>query len=151
ARRHGLPARALETAERLLAGESRDLARAVARLEESRQEYERRRAEVEEERTRLATARAEADALADAPRARPPPRWVQDLEASRRFLHDLEGRGRALLDELTKRPEPAALRHFVRDAQAEIAARSTALGTGGAVSRSPVQGDLVEVVGRGIR
>jgi DNA mismatch repair protein MutS2 len=151
ARRHGLPARALETAERLLAGESRDLARAVARLEESRQEYERRRAEVEGERTRLATARAEAEALADELRVRQRQRWVQDLEASRRFLHELEGRGRALLDELTRRPEPAALRHFVRDAQAEITARSAALGTEGGVSRSPVPGDLVEVVGRGIR
>src|SRR5213594_3211109 len=40
ARRHGLPPRALETAERLLTGESRDLARAVARLEESRRAYE---------------------------------------------------------------------------------------------------------------
>ena len=36
ARRHGLPARALEVAERLLAGESRDVARAVERLEASR-------------------------------------------------------------------------------------------------------------------
>src|SRR5262249_34350959 len=47
ARRHGIPARALETAEKLLAGESVDLARAVARLEESRREYERRRGEMQ--------------------------------------------------------------------------------------------------------
>ena len=151
ARRHGLPARALETAERLLAGESRDLTRAVARLEESRMAYETRRAEAEEERSRLATARADAEALAGELRARQRQRWVEDLEASRRFLHELEGRGRALLDELGKRPDPAALRHFVRDAQAEIAARSAALSTEGGVSRSPVPGDMVEVVGRGIR
>ncbi|HJQ73450.1 MAG TPA: hypothetical protein VJ814_01095, partial [Gaiellaceae bacterium] len=48
ARRHGFPARALATAERLLSGESRDLARAVARLEESRRAYEERRAAAEE-------------------------------------------------------------------------------------------------------
>src|SRR5207253_189995 len=57
ARRHGLPARALETAERLLTGESRDLARAVARLEESRRAYEADREEVERERARLGAAR----------------------------------------------------------------------------------------------
>ena len=39
----------------------------------------------------------------------------------------------------------------MRDAQAEIAARSAALSTEGGVSRSPVPGDMVEVVGRGIR
>ncbi|TMA43882.1 MAG: hypothetical protein E6J81_15220 [Deltaproteobacteria bacterium] len=151
ARRHGLPARALETAERLLTGESRDLARAVARLEESRRAYEADREEVERERARLGAARAEAEALAEDLRARQRRRWAEDLDASRRFLRELEGRGRALLDELGKRPDPAALRHFVRDAQAEIAARSAALSTEGGVSRSPVPGDMVEVVGRGIR
>ena len=64
ARRHGLPERALAMAERLLSGESRELARAVARLEESRTAFEHARAESEAERQRLAVSRAEAESLA---------------------------------------------------------------------------------------
>src|SRR5947199_3389689 len=60
ARRHGLPARALATAERPLAGESRDLAPAVARPQESRLAYAAEREEAERERARLGAARAAA-------------------------------------------------------------------------------------------
>src|SRR5581483_8780287 len=60
-------------------------------------------------------------------------RWAEDLEESRRFLRALEREGRAILDELRRRPEPAALEAFVREAEARVA------------------GDAVEVVGRGIR
>src|SRR5207247_5190869 len=77
ARRHGLPARALETAERLLTGESRDLARAVARLEESRRAYETDREEVERERARLAAAREEAEAAAGDQRTSHRRRWAR--------------------------------------------------------------------------
>src|SRR5439155_366734 len=122
ARRHGLPARALETAERLLTGESRDLARAVARLEESRRAYEADREEVERERARLAAARVEAEALAEDLRARQRRRWAEDLDASRRFLRELEARGRTMLEELRRRPEPAVLRTFVRQASDALAA-----------------------------
>jgi DNA mismatch repair protein MutS2 len=44
ARRHGVPERALETAERVLTGESRSLVAAVDRLEGSRRAFEARRA-----------------------------------------------------------------------------------------------------------
>jgi len=151
ARRHGLPARALETAERLLTGESRDLARAVARLEESRRAYEADREEVERERARLAGARAEAEALAEDLRARQRRRWAEDLDASRRFLRELEARGRTLLEELRRRPEPAVLRAFVREAGEEVAAQARAIEPEAPPTRPPAPGDLVEVVGRGIR
>jgi DNA mismatch repair protein MutS2 len=151
ARRHGLPARTLETAERILAGESRDLARAVARLEESRAADEVRRVETERERERLAAARAEAEALAADLQERKRRRWAEDLEASRHFLRDLESRGRALLDELGRRPEPAALNAFVREAAADVDARAARLGPEAAPGRAPAIGDTVEVVGRGIR
>jgi DNA mismatch repair protein MutS2 len=150
ARRHGLPPRALETAERLLAGESRDLAGAMARLEESRAAYEASHAQVERERAGLAAARAEAEALAADLRARQRRRWSEDLDESRRFLRELEARGRALLDELRRRPEPAALRAFVQEASGEIAARAPAAEVA-PPTRAPVPGDTVEVVGRGIQ
>ncbi len=151
ARRHGLPARALETAERLLSGESRDLARAVARLEESRRTYEAGREEAERERAGLAAARADAEALAEDLRARQRRRWAEDLDASRRFLRELEARGRTVLEELRRRPEPAALRAFVREASEEIAAQARASLPEPSPGRPPVPGDTVEVAGRGIR
>jgi DNA mismatch repair protein MutS2 len=151
ARRHGLPARALETAERLLGGDSPDLARAVARLEESRAAHEAAREESARERARLAAARAEAEALAADLRTRQRRRWAEDLDASRRFLRELEARGRTLLDELQRRPDPAALRAFVREAGAEIATHARLVADEPAATRAPVPGDTVEVVGHGIR
>jgi DNA mismatch repair protein MutS2 len=151
ARRHGLPARTLETAERILAGESRDLARAVARLEESRAAYEASRAETERERAALTAARAEAEALAADLRGRQRRRWIDDLEESRRFVRDIEARGRTLLDELRARPESATLRGFVRETRAAIAERSHAVAADVPTARTPVRGDMVEVAGHGIR
>jgi DNA mismatch repair protein MutS2 len=151
ARRHGFPGRALEVAERLLSGESRELAQAVARLEESRRAFEESRAATDEERARLAAARAAGEALAEDLRRRQRRRWADDLEAGRRFVRELEARGRALLDELRRRPDPAALRAFVRAAGEEIAEQARATHPESAPGRAPVPGDQVEVVGRGIR
>ena len=149
ARRHGVPARALEIAERTLVGESRDLGRAVARLEASRREYEERRDAAEAERTGLAAARADAEALAADLRARQRRRWADDLGESRRFLEDLQRRGAEILEELRRRPERARLRAFATEAEQTIAAREAELGD--APGRPPAPGDTVEVVGRGIR
>ena len=151
ARRHGLPPRALDTAERLLTGESRDLARAIGRLEESRRTYEASRADAEQERERLSAARAETETLAEDLRRRQRHRWSEDLDASRRFLRELEARGREVLEELRRRPDPAALRAFVRDAAEEIATHASESEPEPDRGRPPVPGDLVEVVGRGIR
>jgi DNA mismatch repair protein MutS2 len=151
ARRHGFPERALETAERLLAGESQDLTRAVARLEASRTAYEAQRAAAEEERTRLSAARREVEALTADLRGRQERRWRDDLEASRRFVRELEARGRAVLEELRAKPEPARLRAFVREASAEIAGQAEQAGATPPAGRAPVPGDTVEIVGREIR
>jgi DNA mismatch repair protein MutS2 len=151
ARRHGFPVRALEVAERLLGGESRDLTRAVARLEEMRRAYETSREAVEAERAGLARARAESEALADDLRRRQQRRWADDLAAATRFVRELEARGREVLDELRRRPEPATLNAFVREAREEIDRQEHATQPGTTSGRSPVPGDQVEVVGRGIR
>ncbi len=153
ARRHGVPARALETAERLLAGESRDVARAVERLETSRRELEAARTATEAEAARLAAARAETEALTADLRARRRARWSEDLEASRRFVRELQAEGRAVLDALRRKPEPATLRGFVTDAGERIAAREAEMAPppAPAPGRPPRLGDTVEVMGRGIR
>ncbi len=153
ARRHGVPARALETAERLLAGESRDVARAVERLEASRRELEAARDAAEAEARRLAATRAEAEALLEDLQARRRARWSEDLAASRTFLRDMQAEGRAVLEELRRAPEPAALRRFVTDATARVAAQEAAMAPPEPIvsRRPPRPGDMVEVVGRGIR
>jgi len=151
ARRHGIPQRAIAVAEGILAGESRDLAAAMARLERSRRHYEEGRADAEAERARLAAERLEAERLRADLQVRQRRRWSEDLEDSRRFLRDLESRGRAVLDELRRRPEPAALARFVREATDAIAAAQAAAEPTPSPSRPPVVGDTVEVAGRGIR
>src|SRR5262245_39421228 len=153
ARRHGIPARALETAERLLAGESRDVARAVERLEASRRELESARDAADAEATKLAAARAATEALNADLRARQRVRWSEDLEASRRFLRELQAEGRTALDELRSKVSQVPLRSFVAQATERIAAQEAeavpAEPVGG--GRAPRPGDTVEVVGRGIR
>ena len=152
ARRHGVPGRAVDVAERLLAGESQDLARAIARLETARRELEQAREETAVERRRLEAARVEAETLAGDLRARQRQRWADDLEESRRFVRELERKGRAILDELRARPEPAALRTFVRESHEAIAGHATdATAAVPAAAAPPRIGDTVEVVGGNIR
>lgn len=153
ARRHGIPARALETAERLLAGESRDLARAVARLEESRKALDAARETARDEARKLREAQAEIEALRADLRTRQRTRWSEDLEASRRFLRELRLEGQAILDAQRAKPDAAALRRFAADAAARVEAKAAAEVTPEPqpVGRPPRIGDLVEVVGRGIR
>jgi DNA mismatch repair protein MutS2 len=150
ARRHGVPPRAIEVAERLLSGESQDLARAIARLETARRDLERGRDETEAERRRLEAARAEAETLAGDLRERQRRRWADDLEESRRFVREIERKGRAILEELRARAEPAALRTFVREAGAAIAAQ-TPKQADAPPAAAPKLGDTVEVAGGSIR
>jgi DNA mismatch repair protein MutS2 len=150
ARRHGVPARAIEVAERLLTGESQDLARAIARLESSRRDLERGREETIAERGRLEATRAEAEALTADLRQRQRQRWTEDLEESRRFVRELERKGRAVLDELRAKPDAGALRTFVREAGDAIAAHAPAPAAT-APAAPPKLGDTVEVIGGSIR
>jgi DNA mismatch repair protein MutS2 len=150
ARRHGVSPRAVEVAERLLAGESHDLARAIARLESSRRELDRARDETDEERRRLERARAEAETLASDLRARQRRRWAEDLEESRRFVQEIERKGRAILEELRRRPDAAGLRSFVREATEAIASHAP-IGSPPPPAATPKVGDTVEVVGGNIR
>jgi len=151
ARRHGVASRAIDVAERLLVGESQDLARAVARLETTRRELERAKEETSAERARLAAARAESERLANDLRARQRERWSEDLEASRRFVREIERKGRAVIEELRARPEPSTLRAFVRDATDEIATHAPASPEAPPPQHPLRVGDLVEVLGGSIR
>ena len=152
ARRHGLPSRILEVAERALQGESQDLARAVERLEDSRRQLDDARDQAERERANLNEARREVEVLRAELTERKRRKWERDLEESRRFVQDVEQRGRELLATLEVKPDPEELRAFVRNARGEIKEKERELApmpmrTG----RAPQTGDQVEVIGSGIR
>ena len=149
ARRHGLPARALEVAERLLAGESRDVARAVERLEASRRALDTARDAAAAEAKALAATRAESEALLADLRARRRARWSEDLEASRAFLRTLQAEGRAVLDELRRKPDAAALRGFVARTAERIEAQQAEAAPPEAAARHPAAEDRGD--GRGDR
>src|SRR5207247_6613120 len=115
------------------------------RLEESRRGYEAECEEDERECARLAATREEAEALAEDLLARQRRRWAEDLDASRRFLRELEARGRTVLEELRRRPEPATLRTFVREAGEEVAAQGRRIDPGPPPPRPPGPGGLLPV------
>jgi DNA mismatch repair protein MutS2 len=153
ARRHGIPDRALEVAESLLAGESQDLVRAVERLEDSRHRLDDARTEAERTRVALAATEAQVATLREELAARKRQRWEADLGEARAFLADLEHRGRALLKDLESGGDPGRLGRFLKDERRAVRTRAStvvpepATGPG----RSPVPGDTVEVAGSGIR
>jgi DNA mismatch repair protein MutS2 len=151
ARRHGIPERALSVAEDVLSGEHQDLSEAIARLERSRSELDAARDAARAERRALADTRREADTLLADLHARQRRRWADDLEASRRFVEDVERRGHALLERLRERPEPSGLRDFSDEARTEIRAETERRLAEPPSGRPPVPGDTVEVVGSKIR
>jgi DNA mismatch repair protein MutS2 len=150
ARRHGVPERAVAVAERLLAGESQDLARAVSRLESARRDLEQATERADAERAALAASRTDADALVADLRARQRQRWAEDLDESRRLVREIERKGRAVLEELRTRTDAAPLRAFVREANETIAAQAPQ-GAPPPPARPPAVGDTVEVIGSDIR
>jgi DNA mismatch repair protein MutS2 len=151
ARRHGVPARALAVAEQVLAGEHQELAHAIARLEQSRLVLDEARDATDAERTALRATRAEAETLTAELHAHRRKRWADDLDASRRFVEDVERRGHALLERLRERPDPAALRIFSEEVRGELRERAEEHVAEPPAGRAPVVGDTVEVTGSKIR
>jgi DNA mismatch repair protein MutS2 len=151
ARRHGIPARALAVAEQVLSGEHQDLAGAIARLEASRLALDEARDAVASQQAALETTRGEAERLVADLRARQRKRWTDDLDASRRFVEDVERRGHALLDQLRERPTATALRAFSDEMRSDIRARTDEHVTEAPAGRPPEIGDTVEVAGSKIR
>ncbi len=66
-------------------------------------------------------------------------------------MREIERKGRALLEELRGRPEPAALRTFVRESHDAIAAHASGGAAAAPQTAPPKIGDTVEVVGGNIR
>lgn len=149
ARRHGVPPRAIEVAERYLAGESQEIGQAVDRLEESRRSFEEGRDALAAERAGLERERAEAAALTAELRARKRQHWAEQLDEARRFLRSVRTRGESVLEEVRQKASPEPLRAFVRETEREIVAHQPPPESL-PPSRPLKIGDRVEVIGRGI-
>ncbi len=154
ARRLRLPTDVLDAAEAGRAAASRELATAIAKLEESRRRYEDERAAVSEERRALAEMESERAALVAELGERRRQRWAGELEEARAFLRDLKAEGRAVL-EVIRRREPAATRvlaEFDRTASAAIERHAAELWEPEPRADQPLTlGDFVEVRGTSIR
>ena len=150
ARRHGVPARAIEIAERYLAGESQELSRAVGRLEESRRAFEESRDALLAERAELQRERAEAEALTMNLRERKRQRWAEELDEASRFVRAVRARGETMLEDLRQKPAVDTLRSFVRETEASIVQHQPVVEP--PPPAGPLRlGDQVEVIGRGIQ
>jgi DNA mismatch repair protein MutS2 len=154
ARGLGLPPAVLADAETRRTASARELADAIARLEESRRRHDDEYQAAAEERRALAETEREQARLLDELRERRRARWSADLDDARLFLRKLKAEGREMLDIVRRRPPDAAraLADFVRGGEEEIAKRAAAIAAPPIPPpRAAAIGDQVEVQGTTIR
>jgi len=154
ARRLRLPADVIDAAEAGRAGAARELANAIARLEESRRRYDDERAALGEERSALAELESRHASLVAELAERRRQRWTTELEEARAFVRSLKAEGRAVLEVVRQRGPDASrtLTEFGRKASAAIAAHAAETqAPEPAEDAPPVLGDDVEVRGTSIR
>jgi DNA mismatch repair protein MutS2 len=154
ARGLGLPPSVLADAETRRTASARELADAIARLEESRRRHEDEYQAAAEERRALAETEREQARLLDELREKRRTRWSADLEDARQFLRKLKAEGRDMLELVRRRPPDAAraLGDFVRAGEEEIAKRAAVIAEPRtSPARPPAVGDQVEVHGTAIR
>ncbi len=153
ARRLRLPPDVIDAADAGRATAARDLADAIAKLEEGRRRHEDARAALEEERRALAELEARHAALVAELTNRRRQHWASELDEARAFVRALKAEGRAVLEALRRRgPEASpALAEFGRKAAAAIGDHVAAAQTPEPDDEPPALGDTVEVRGTGIR
>ena len=162
ARRLRLPEDVIDAADAGRAAAARDLATAIAKLEDSRRRYEDELTAVSDERRVLADLERERALLVAELAERRRQRWASELEEARTFVRELKAEGRAVL-EIVRRREPdagKALAGFARTATGAIEERAAetqptepaddeppALGDWVEVRGTSIQGELVEIQG----
>jgi DNA mismatch repair protein MutS2 len=143
----------LDAAEAGRAAAGRDLANAIAKLEESRRRHDVERAALSDERRALAELEARHSALVAELTERRRQRWASELEEARSFVRALKAEGRAALETVRRQGPDASrtLADFGRKAADAIASRAVAARTPEPDDAPPVIGDHVEVQGTNIR
>ena len=158
ARRLGLPADLLESAEQRRGALAEDVGGAITRLESERRHYEESRAQLAHERVELNRLQGENRALQAELREKKRKKWAQELSEAKRFAEELRSEGKRLLAEARQHPQRVA--HQVHRAGLEQSARIEAkqrsvLDPAVEESSSPpdalIPGQEVEVLGSGVR
>ncbi|MCZ2111055.1 MAG: Smr/MutS family protein [Dehalococcoidia bacterium] len=158
ARRLRLPADLIDAAEAGRSSAARELAGAIARLEESRRRYDDERSALVEERTALAELAARHTELIAELSERRRQRWASELAEARAFVNALKAEGRAVLEAVRQRHRDAgradasqALADFGSKAAAAIASHAAAIEAPASDDKPPTIGDDVAVRGTSIR
>jgi DNA mismatch repair protein MutS2 len=155
ARRLGLPAAVLQIADAARTEQSKVLAAAVSRLEDSRRQYEARMTEAEERVRSTAQAQREVEGLLEELRQKRRRRWSDELAAAREFVRTLRDEGRELLAAIERgAADRRALNRFLE--RQDVALREHEAATAepqvtAARPGPPQIGDQVEVAESGIR
>ena len=152
ARRLGLPERVLAAAHAARSEQSRVLANAMERLEESRRHYEQQLGEVNERARSMSQAQQEVDRLLEELRDKRRRRWADELQAARDFVRDLRQRGQELLGAVERgAADRRVLTRWVREQEADISARAATVESQPPTAGPPRVGDLVQAGDTGIR
>ena len=153
ARRLGLPDSVLAAAQAARSEQSRALANAMERLEESRRYYEQQLGEVNERTRALSETQREVDRLLEELRDKRRRRWADELHAARDFLRELRQRGQEMLAAAERgAADRRALSRWVREQETEISAREATVETQPVTATGPPRvGDQVQAGDSGIR
>jgi DNA mismatch repair protein MutS2 len=155
ARRLGLPTAVLQIAEGARTEQSKALATAVSRLEDSRRRYEERMAEADARVRSSAQAQQETQGLLEELRQKRQRRWSDELAAAREFVRTVREEGRELLAAIERgAADRRALNRFLQQQDAVIREREAETvepQATGARQGPPQIGDQVEVAETGIR
>lgn len=152
ARRLGLPAAVLAEAQDARSEQTKSLATAMQRLEDSRRQYEARLDDADTQARAAVVTRDEAQQLLEELREKRRRRWTDELQAARDFVRTLRDQGRELLADIERgSADRRALAHFVQQQEAAIAQHAAAVAEPVAAARPPQIGDHVEVPDTGIR
>jgi DNA mismatch repair protein MutS2 len=153
ARRLGLPEAVLVEAQAARSEQARALETAMARLEETRRQYEEKLADAESRRRVAAQAQQEAQRLLAELQEKQRRRWADELAEARDFVRTLKQQGRDLLAAIERgEVDRRRLGQLVAEHQTAIVEQEAAQQQRQpAAGRAPEIGDQVELSGQGIR
>lgn len=153
ARRLGLPEPVLQAAQTARGDQAQAFATAMARLENTRRDYEARLAAVEKRADDAAQAEREATRLLNELREKKRERWTHELAGARELVRKVREQGRELLAAIeSQKADRHQLQRWVQEQHREIAQQEVAeLPVPEATGAPPGIGDEVAVADSAIR
>lgn len=152
AARLGMPESVLAAATEARSQQSRALAEALARLEETRRAYEQKLARAREAEERALRRQREVDRLLAELQEKKRQRWSAELQEAAQFLRDLRQRGEEVLARLERgEADRRVLRRVLDEEHRVIEAAARGLHKPPLEEQTLELGQWVEVVGQGVR